>query len=294
MIDTAALGFALGAGLVAALNPCGFALLPGYLGLVIARGSQSPSRPVALARAGAATVAMSAGFLTVFGIFGLLIAPLIASAQKYLPFATVVIGVALIGLGAWLLSGRDLTVLLPRMPAGAPTARLPSMYGYGLAYALASLSCTIAPFLAVISTTFRQGSILTGVLAFVVYAAGMAITVGVAALAVALVGSSAARPIRRVLPYIGRIAGAVVLLTGLYVTYYGYYEIRLYFTGAGADDPVIGAAGALQTWLARGVDAVGVWPLLGVLAVLAAAAVGWRTRAGRSNSPGGPQPPNSG
>ncbi|MCH9701477.1 MAG: cytochrome c biogenesis protein CcdA, partial [Actinomycetia bacterium] len=35
MIDTAALGFALGAGLVAALNPCGFAFLPGYLGLVI-------------------------------------------------------------------------------------------------------------------------------------------------------------------------------------------------------------------------------------------------------------------
>ncbi|BBX12100.1 hypothetical protein MNVM_11810 [Mycobacterium novum] len=269
MIDSATLSFALGAGLVAALNPCGFAFLPGYLGLVIA-GSRDTSRPAALARAGAATVAMSAGFLTVFGIFGLAVSPLIASAQRYLPFATVVIGVLLLAMGAWLLSGRDIAVLLPAA-GGAPTARLASMYGYGVGYAVASLSCTIAPFLAVISTTFQQGSALAGVLAFVAYAAGMSITVGVAALAVALAGSSATSALRRVLPYVGRIAGVIVLVTGLYVTYYGYYEIRLYFAGgssAEADDPVIHAAGAVQSWLADRVDALGVWPLLGAALAL--------------------------
>lgn len=269
MIDSATLSFALGAGLVAALNPCGFAFLPGYLGLVIA-GSRDTSRPAALARAGAATVTMSAGFLTVFGIFGLAVSPLIASAQRYLPFATVVIGVLLLAMGAWLLSGRDIAVLLPAA-GGTPTARLASMYGYGVGYAVASLSCTIAPFLAVISTTFQQGSALAGVLAFVAYAAGMSITVGVAALAVALAGSSATSALRRVLPYVGRIAGVIVLVTGLYVTYYGYYEIRLYFSGgssAEADDPVIHAAGAVQSWLADRVDALGVWPLLGAALAL--------------------------
>lgn len=67
-----------------------------------------------------------------------------------------------------------------------------------------------------------------------------------------------------------------MLLTGLSVTYYGYYEIRLYFTDASPDDPIIQAAGAVQTWLVRRVDAVGVWPLLGFLATLAAAALAWR------------------
>lgn len=119
MIDTATLSFALGAGLVAALNPCGFAFLPGYLGLVIA-GSRDTSRPAALARAGAATVTMSAGFLTVFGIFGLAVSPLIASAQKYLPFATVVIGVLLLAMGAWLLAGRDISMLMPTAGAHPP------------------------------------------------------------------------------------------------------------------------------------------------------------------------------
>ena len=70
--------------------------------LVITGGNQDSSRPVALTRALVATVAMSAGFLTVFGVFGLLISPLIASAQKFLPFATVVIGVLLIALAGWL------------------------------------------------------------------------------------------------------------------------------------------------------------------------------------------------
>ncbi|ANW67222.1 hypothetical protein BCA37_30005 [Mycobacterium sp. djl-10] len=280
MIDTAALGFALGAGLVAAFNPCGFAFLPGYLGLIIVRG-QDASRAAALARAAAATVAMAAGFLTVFGLFGLLVSPLIASVQKYLPFVTVVIGVALIGLAVWLLAGRELTVVMPRISGDAPTTHLGTMYTYGVGYAIASLSCTIAPFLAVIGTTFKQGSILTGVLAFVAYAMGMAITVGVAALVVALAGASAAGASRRILPHVGRIAGVIVLLTGLYVTYYGFYEIQLYFQGADPNDPIVTAAGTVQTWLVRHVDNLGVWPFLGVLAALAVGALVRRLRARR-------------
>lgn len=284
MIDTAALGFAVGAGLVAALNPCGFAFLPGYLGLVITGEGQSASRAATLGRAGTATVAMSAGFVTVFGIFGLVISPLIASAQRYLPFATVIIGVALVGLGLWLLSGRDVAMVMPKLSGGTPTARLRSMYGYGVAYAVASLSCTVGPFLAMISTTFRKGDLLTGMLSFLAYAAGMALTVGVAALTVALIGSAARGAFHRILPYLNRIGGAVVLLTGLYVTYYGYYEIRLYFTDGGANDPIIEAAGAVQSWLARRVDVLGVWPLAGAVAAIVVGTAVWRILVRRHRS----------
>jgi cytochrome c biogenesis protein CcdA len=277
----AGLGFALGAGLVAALNPCGFAFLPGYLALVIAGGRNDSSRPAAVARASGATVAMSAGFVTVFGVFGLLISPLIASAQKYLPFATVIIGVLLVALAVWLLAGKDIPFIVPKPSGGAPTAQLRSMYGYGVGYAVASLSCTVAPFLAVVSTSFRHGSALTGVLGFLAYAAGMTVTVGVAALAVALAGSAANRALRRILPHVGRIAGVVVLLTGLYVTYYGYFEIRLYFTDASPNDRIVETAALVPGWLARRVDALGVWPFVAALVVLAAIAVGWRTLARR-------------
>lgn len=275
MIDSAALGFALSAGLVAALNPCGFAFLPGYLGLVVAGGAAGSARPAALARAAVATAAMAAGFVTVFGVFGLVISPLLASVQKYLPFATVFIGVLAVLLAVWLLAGKDVTVFLPKPSGAAPTARLASMYGYGLSYAIASLSCTIGPFLAMISTTFSQGSVLTGVLSFIAYATGMTVTVGVAALAVALAGSAAAGALRRILPHVGRIAGVIVLLTGVYVTYYGYYEIRLYFAHASPDDPVINTARGLQSWLVGHVDSLGPWPLLAALVLLVVVGLAW-------------------
>lgn len=276
MIDTAALVLALGAGLVAALNPCGFAFLPGYLGLVIAGDGYPLNRAAALARAGVATLAMCAGFVTVFGVFGLLVSPLIASAQRYLPFATVVIGVLLITLAVRLLAGRDITMAMPKLFGGTPTGRMRSMYGYGVGYAVASLSCTVAPFLAMISTTFRQGKILTGMLAFLAYAGGMALTVGVAAVAVAFFGATANGAVRRILPHINRVGGAIVLLTGLYVTYYGYYEIKLFFTDAGVDDPIINAAAVIQTWLVRRVDILGAWPLLGIIVVVVTIFLGRR------------------
>ena len=165
-MDTETLGFALAAGLVAALNPCGFAMLPSYLTLVVLGNGEQRNRSAAVLRALVATAAMAAGFLVVFAVFGLIVAPLASEVQRYLPIITIVIGVALIALGAWMLSGREITLLLPKSGKGAPTERLGSMFGYGLAYAIASLSCTIGPFLAVTAATFRGGSVLEGVFAY--------------------------------------------------------------------------------------------------------------------------------
>jgi hypothetical protein len=50
--------------------------------------------------------------------------PAATSAQEYLPAVTVVICVALLALGVWMLSGREITLLMPKSDRGAPTARL--------------------------------------------------------------------------------------------------------------------------------------------------------------------------
>ena len=286
------LGFAVAAGSVAALNPCGFAMLPAYLTLVVVGGDADRSRTAAVGRALAATVAMAAGFLLLFGTFGLVIAPVAASAQKYLPAVTVVIGATLIGLGVWMLTGREITILLPKPRRGAPTGQLGSMFGYGLAYAVASLSCTIGPFLAVTTASFRAGSVVGGVTAYLAYGAGMALVVGVAATAVALAGTTVITGARRLLPYVNRIGGALLILVGVYVGYYGVYELRLFFGGGDAQDAVIAAAGAIQQSLAGFVDGIGVVPLLAVLTLLVLGAVllGKRvTNKSRRRRSGGPR-----
>lgn len=275
-MDQGLAGLAFAAGMIAALNPCGFAMLPAYLALVV-NGEQT-SRPRAVGRALTATAAMAVGFLTVFGLFGLLTVSAASTVQQYAPYLTLVVGVVLVALGLWLLSGRELTALSwnsARLGSRwTPTARLGSMFGYGVGYAVASLSCTIGPFLAVTGSSLRTGSLLDGVLVYVAYAAGITLVVGVLAVAVALANSALIDRIRRVLPYLNRISGAVLIMVGLYVGYYGLYEIRLFHGGGSAQDPVIGAAGRIQRALAGWVYQHGAWPWLlavGLLTVVGGA-----------------------
>jgi cytochrome c biogenesis protein CcdA len=279
-VDHDLIGLAFGAGMVAALNPCGFAMLPAYLTLVV-RG-ESDGHLEAVGRALAATAAMTLGFLTVFGAFGLLTVSVASTVQRYLPYVTVLIGIVLIALGIWLLSGRELAVSTPRLTQHgsrwAPTARIGSMFGYGVSYAIASLSCTIGPFLAVTGASFRGGSILGGLSIYLAYAAGISLVVGVLAISVAFASAALIDRIRRILPYINRISGALLLLVGLYVGYYGLYEVRLFTLDGSPADPVVAAAGHVQGTIATWVHEHGALPWILALTVLLLGALVWAWR----------------
>ena len=260
--------------MLAALNPCGFALLPAYLTLLVT-GDQ-PNRVVAVARALKMTVAMTAGFTSVFAVFGLVVAPVANSVQRHLPWFSVLVGLAIVGAGVWLLAGRSIAVPKARSRGGAPITRsMRSMFGFGVSYAVASLTCTIAPFLAVVVSAFRADSLLTGSALFLVYAAGMGLVVGTAALAVALAQQSLVRGARRLGRATHTAGGVLLLLVGAYVAYYGWWEIRV-LGGAPTDDPVIEAAAAVQHWLANTTTAIGATGFALVLAgtVLAMGAAG--------------------
>ena len=212
-------------------------------------------------------------------MFGALTISAATTVQRYLPYATVVIGVVLVALGIWLLSGRELTALTPRQlgPRWAPTqqgSRIVGMYGYGISYAIASLSCTIGPFLAVTAAGLRGGSVVTGVSIYLAYVAGLTLVVGVLAIAAATASSALADRLRRILPFVNRIGGALLVLVGLYVAYYGLYELRLLNTAADPQDAVITAAGRLQGVLAGWVHQHGVWPWIVALFALVARRAG--------------------
>jgi cytochrome c biogenesis protein CcdA len=264
------IGLAFGAGLVAALNPCGFAMLPAYLALVV-RGEDSEPVPedaglgtslCALGRALAATLAMAAGFVAAFAVFGVLTVSLASTVQSYLPFVTIVIGASLVVLGIWLLMGREL--VLPawfrRGARWAPSAAIGSMFGYGVSYAIASLSCTVGPFLAVTGASLRGGTVIGGVSVYLAYAAGITLVVGTLAVAAAFANSAVIEWMRGVLPFVNRLSGALLIIVGLYVGYYGVYEVRLFHANGNPVDPLVSAAGRLQGALAVWVHQHGAWP----------------------------------
>lgn len=288
-MDGDLLGLAFGAGLIAAVNPCGFAMLPGYLSLVIAPDAGTGR---AVGRAVIATAAMTLGVLTVFAAFGALTVSVASTVQQYVPVATVLLGVLLVVLGGWLLRGRSLA--LPMHPGSrwAPTARLGSMLGYGVGFALASLSCTVGPFLAVTAGAARAASWRVTASVYLAYAGGFAVIVGALAVCTAFASAALLDRVRRILPYVNGISGALLVLVGAYVAYYGVYEIRLFHGSGDPADPVIGAAGRVQAALARWVHEHGGWPWLALLLAVPTmvVAIGFSRRAAGSRRRPAPPP----
>lgn len=276
-MDQGVLALALVAGAVAAFNPCGFALLPAYLGLLVADDAPG-GRPAALRRAVRFAAGMTVGFVAVFGLAAAVLAPLALSVERYLPIVTVVIGIVLVGLGGWLLTGGQLAIRGLAGHGSAPTASWLSQIGYGASFALASLSCTIAPFLAVTAGSLRSGGPLGVAAAFVTYALGMGTVVLVLALAVAAARTSVVGALRRAGAMISRGSGALLVVAGAYVAWYGWFEIRV-LAGSTTSDPVIDAAIGVQGAIARWVAGLGPGGLLGTAAVAAGALAGallWR------------------
>ena len=219
--------FAFGAGIVAAVNPCGFAMLPAYLSLYL--GSQETGfgkRPV-LRRVFRAVLiggVVSLGFVLLFGLAGMIVAAGGGVILGAMPWVGIVIGGALILVGIWILAGRTLyTGVFERFAQRIGDPRAMSVRGFflfGLAYGLASLSCTLPVFLAVIGGSLAAGSFVSAAGQFVSYGLGMTSVLLVLTLALALFKEGVISRLRRVTPYVQPISAVLLVLAGAYIVFY--------------------------------------------------------------------------
>jgi cytochrome c-type biogenesis protein len=239
---------AITAGMVATVNPCGFALLPAYLSAFVGL-DERPNRASAVARAFAVAAVVTAGFVTVFGLLGVVFGGVLEEVQRVAPWFTIVFGLVVVGLGVYLLSGRQLSLSIPKLDRGGGDGTLVSMYLFGVSYAVASLSCAIAPFLVVTSSASNADNFASRVLTFVLYGVGMGLVITVLTVALACARSEVVVRFRQVLPMINRFAGALMVVSGAYVAYYGWYELQLLNYGGDEDDAIIDAAIRIQTRL---------------------------------------------
>jgi cytochrome c biogenesis protein CcdA len=220
------LGYAFVVGMASAVNPCGFALLPTYLGLYL--GSTAlEGRPVAaqLTRALLVSFAMTASFVALFGAAGVVLGLAGAAVGPLLPWLSMAVGVLLVLAGGRLLAGGAL--------AAAPAERLADALGgsagrvgllgyaaYGLAFALSSLGCTLPLFLTVVGAGLARGGVAAGLEELVLYALGMSLVVSVLTVLVALLGRGVLRRMRRVGQLLEPLSAALLLATGGYIVYY--------------------------------------------------------------------------
>ncbi|CAN5130779.1 cytochrome c biogenesis CcdA family protein [soil metagenome] len=273
MIDVP-FALALTAGMVATVNPCGFAMLPAYLSFFVGvdRDGVTADSRGSVGRALVVGAAVSTGFAITFAVIGLVVFNVTSAVYEIGPWITVLIGVALVGFGIALLAGFEPSVRLPRLDKGGRTRGGASMVLFGVSYAVASLGCTLPLFVVQVAASFRSANLVSGVAFFLTYALGMGLVLTALTVALALARQSLVRDLRRVLPLVGRIAGALLVLTGAYVTYYGVYEIR-FGSGSiprdGVFDRVFSWSSGVADWIAD----TGATRVAGALALVVVGAI---------------------
>lgn len=278
--------YAFTTGMLATVNPCGFAMLPAYLSYFL--GIDAADGPTATAwsrvgRAVAVSLAVSVGFLSVFTLIGALVRAGGDVLIEWAKYATIPIGLALAALGVAMISGYHLPFTTPRLDKGGRDRTVVSMFVFGVSYAIASIGCTLPLFIGAALTSFTTRGAVSGVLLVLTYGAGMALVLTALTVTLALARGGLLAGLRRVLPYVDRVAGVFLVLAGLYLVYYWIFNLRFDATGSttggGLVSTVEGWSFEAQTWLQdRGGWVLGI--LLAVIVAVTAAVSLARRRTG--------------
>ena len=221
-------GYAFGAGLVSAVNPCGFAMLPVYLSLYLGAEDQKYQQQTwvfRLARAITVALTVMAGYGLLFGVIGVAVSAGGTYLMNLMPWVSVVIGIGLIFLGIWLLMGRSLSFsIFTRLGSNIGDPRTISIKGFflfGVAFGASSLSCTLPIFLVVVGGSISTGDFGESLLQFLWYILGTTFVFIILTGSLAFVkGPAVVDAFRRFSRHVNRLSAVLLILAGTYICYY--------------------------------------------------------------------------
>ncbi len=178
-----------------------------------------------LLRAFVISLAVTAGFVLLFGAIGVAITAGAQLAGGAIAWIGLVIGAFLTLLGVWLLLGRSKLYVgvAQRMSARISLSgknKIVSFFLFGIAYALVSLSCTFPIFSLAVGLSLTSGDYLDGLAQFLAYSLGMGLVLTALTLAMAVFKGAVVRKVRAVMPIVERVSPVLVTLAGLFIVYY--------------------------------------------------------------------------
>jgi cytochrome c-type biogenesis protein len=254
------LGLAFTAGMLATLNPCGFALLPAYLGSFLSDQEQTLTQRIR--RAIWVSLGVSSGFLSTFVVLGTItqiglrkMNDLIFSLSRW---ATLGIGLALIALGVCLIFGYRLPLFIPRLEKGGQRKTFGSMYIFGISYAIASLGCSISVFLSYSLAMRKDQGVIGAFLGSFIYGISFACLITPLTISLALAEDSISRWFKKASRNINGVSGIFVTLSGIYTAIYGYTEI------VGKSNPITTKGYAVSGYLQNTLQKIGIFQLASI------------------------------
>ena len=222
------IGFAFGAGMIAAVNPCGFVMLPSYVAVYLLSEKDSPSgMTIRLIRALKVTISMTLGFVIVFGVIGSLVSFGLRSViGSLLPWFGMGIGIALIAISGLLLFGfnqfrySSLPFRLSSMFTIFQTDTIRGYFFFGVSYALVSVGCALPIFMVVVTSTFAGQSILGILMSYINYSLGMGTIIFVVPIITALLRKSLAFSGNLLGSFLNKATVVLLLVAGIYLVFY--------------------------------------------------------------------------
>lgn len=226
--------FAFTAGMFATVNPCAWAMLPAFISYYLGSGEEGyeteplSSRALEGIKLG---LLITAGFLLIFGGMAVIISAGLRIVIQYMPLLSLIIGVLLVLVGIWLLSGKSLPIHIPQPNIDVSAHNSRSVFMYGLAYGFASLSCTLPIFLAVVGASLTTAGIAGMSVMFTAYGLGMAVVLMSVAIGAALFKGIVAQWFRNVLPYVHTVGAVMLIIAGVYLVWYQGRYLPLILAG---------------------------------------------------------------
>jgi cytochrome c biogenesis protein CcdA len=229
---------ALVAGGLAVINPCSFPLLPAFLSFYVgAEETKLPRTATRVAQGLLVGGLVTTGFLGLFALIGLPVSLGAGAIARTVPWAGLATGALLAAVGLIALAGITVRSPLRLKLAVRRERHFGAMLIFGVGYGAASLGCTLPIFLTLIGASLGGSKVAV----FLAYGIGMAVVLMSVSVAVALMRDGVTRFLRPLLPHMSRIAGALLVVSGVYLTYY-WARIRFGDTATLADDPIVGGA----------------------------------------------------
>lgn len=212
-------------GVLAAVNPCGFVLLPTYLIFFLGtREEPNLATGERLRRALIVSSGISIGFLAIFFVIGVISRLFTQWIELNAKFASLAIGVVLLGGGARMLTGWTPKFASPQMN-GVKSKTFRATIIYGLAYAVASIGCTIGFLTTAVFGSIALNGFVSGVLSILLYGLGMAMLVTALTVSLAFAKTGLVTVIKNKLHIVQRLGAFFVTLTGIYLVFYWYAAI---------------------------------------------------------------------
>lgn len=210
------LGFSFLQGVLAFFAPCAVALLPGYIAAFVGRHNATKGRIVA--RASMLAGLSILGIVTVYVLAGILILTLNQLLKQAMPYIASAMGVVFIGVGVLMLGGKNVALNLHMRDRNVSSESLEA-YLFGVAYGVGALGCLFPLFLLVAFTAIAA-PFWTGVSYLAAYLAGMSMLMLLFTLLAVVAREKLMRHLPRVLPYVTRVAGGMMIIAGIYVIWY--------------------------------------------------------------------------